>query len=262
MKLRWQFLVVLVGGLLSLGSGPGVGPETVNWTIDGVVRHAIIVAPSKKDPSGKVPVILAFHGHGDTMINFAGVGFEDAMPTAVVVYPQGLPTNPSADPRGFGWVYTDAPDGQRDLKFVDAMLATLHTKFKVDDQRIYAAGFSNGAMFTYVLWGTKAKTFAAFAAVAGRIIPAVHITEPKPIIQIAGSQDRTVPYDVQLEAMKTARTVNGTDEEGVSCGKRCKEFTSGKNATVVNYIHNGGHEWPDGTTEMIVKFFEKGSLKQ
>jgi polyhydroxybutyrate depolymerase len=260
MKIRWQIFSLVVVGLLSLSSALAAGPETMQWTIDGVQREAIVVPPSKKDASGKVPVILAFHGHGDTNANFAGVGFEDVMPTAVVVYPQGLPTNPATDPHGYGWIYTDAPDGQRDLKFVDAMLATLHMKFKVDDQRVYAAGFSNGAMFTYVLWGTRAKTFASFAAVAGRIIPAVHITEPKPIIQIAGSHDRTVPYDQQLEAMKTARTVNGTDEEGASCGKRCKEFTSSKNAPVVNYIHTGGHEWPDGTTEMIVKFFEKRPL--
>ncbi len=260
MNPRWQLYSLFVAVFVSLTSAYAAAPETTKWTIDGVQREAIVIPPSKKDPSGKVPVILAFHGHGDTMANYSGVGFESAMPTAVVVYPQGLPTNPATDPQGFGWIYTDAADGQRDLKFVDAMLATVRGKYKVDDQRIYAAGFSNGAMFTYVLWGTKARTFAAFAAVAGRIIPAVHITEPKPIIQIGGSNDRTVPFDQQLEAMKTARTVNGTDEEGVSCGKRCKQFASSKNAPVMNYIHSGGHEWPDGTTEMIVKFFEKQSL--
>jgi polyhydroxybutyrate depolymerase len=258
MNLRWQVFTGIVAAMLSASAAYSASPEKMNWTIDGVQREAIVVSPSQKDPSGKVPVILAFHGHGDDMENFwNGVRFEDSMPTAVIVYPQGLPTNPR-DPEGYGWVYTEEPEGQRDLKFVDAMLATMHSKFKVDDQRVYAAGFSNGAMFTYVLWGARAKTFAAFAAVAGRIIPAVHITEPKPIIQIAGSHDTTVPYDDQVTAMKTARTVNGTGEESTSCGKHCTAYPS-KNAPVVNFIHGGGHEWPVGTTEMIAKFFASQS---
>lgn len=260
MHRRWQFISLLVASLLATGSARAAGPESLKWTIDGVEREAIVVPPSQKTASGKVPVILAFHGHGDEMDNYAnGVQFEKAMPTAAVVYPQGLPTNPR-DPEGYGWIYTDAEDGQRDLKFVDAMLATLHMKFQVDDKRIYAAGFSNGAMFSYVLWGTRAKTFAAFAAVAGRIIPAVHITDPKPIIQVAGSQDRTVPFEEQQSAMKTARMINGTGDDGVSCGKHCVTYSSSKGAPIITFIHNGGHEWPVGTTEMIAKFFADQSL--
>lgn len=260
MDRQWHFVILIVAALLATSSARAAGPEILKWTIDGVEREAMVVPPSQKDASGKAPVILAFHGHGDQMDNFAnGVELERAMPTAVVVYPQGLATNPR-DPEGYGWIYTDAEDGQRDLKFVDAMLATVHTKFQVDDKRIYAAGFSNGAMFTYVLWGTRAKTFAAFAAVAGRIIPAVHIVDPKPIIQVAGSQDRTVPFEEQQLAMKTARMVNGAGEEGTSCGKHCVSYSSSKGSPIITYIHNGGHEWPDGVSEMIVKFFANQSL--
>ena len=166
------------------------------------------------------------------------------------------------DPLGFGWIYGTTRDGQRDLKFFDAVLATMRTKFPVDSRRIYATGFSNGGMFTYVMWGTRANIFAAFAAVAGRIVPEVHLSEPKPILQIGGQEDTTVPFQEQLRAMKIARELNGTGESGSSCGRNCTIRSSSKGAPVVNYIHGGGHIYPAGTSEMIVKFFEAHELPQ
>jgi polyhydroxybutyrate depolymerase len=190
----------------------------------------------------------------------AGMRFEKFWPEAIVVYLQGLPTNPSADPQGYGWIYNPGHDGDRDLKFFDAVLATLREKFPVDNRRIYATGFSNGGMFTYVLWGTRPNVFAAFASVAGRIVPAVHLTEPKPILHVAGEEDTTVPFKDQLQAIKTARELNGASKEGTACGKNCTTYPSSKGTPVVTYIHAGGHEYPPGTSEMIVKFFEGQSL--
>ena len=57
----------------------------------------------------------------------------------------------------------------RDLKLVDAALAWVHAKYTVDDDRIYATGFSNGAMFTYLLWAERPAVFAAYGPVAGRL---------------------------------------------------------------------------------------------
>ena len=78
---------------------------------------------------------------------------------------QGLPTPSPVDPRGRfpGWQREVGQSGDRDLKFFDAVLATLKQKYPVDEHRIYATGFSNGAFFTYVLWATRGSTFAAFA---------------------------------------------------------------------------------------------------
>ena len=40
----------------------------------------------------------------------------------------------------------------------------------MDETRIYATGFSNGAGFTYLLWAARPTVFAAFAPVAGRLL--------------------------------------------------------------------------------------------
>jgi poly(3-hydroxybutyrate) depolymerase len=62
--------------------------KVMTWTVDGTKRQAIVYSPSKI--SGKAPLVFSFHGHGDTALNFEGVGLQDAWPEAVVVYPQGL----------------------------------------------------------------------------------------------------------------------------------------------------------------------------
>jgi predicted esterase len=71
-------------------------------------------------------------------------------PGAVIVYPQGLKTPSQVDPQGNfpGWQVRAGQAGlnDRDLKFFDAMLATMRQKFPVDNARIYATGFSNGAI--------------------------------------------------------------------------------------------------------------------
>lgn len=251
----------IVSIVIWLAFASSAAAEVMNWTIGGVQRQAIVFAPSKKTSSGKAPLVFAFHGHGDNMKDFAeGTELQKFWPEAIVVYPQGLPTNPSADPEGFGWVYQTGEDGQRDLKFFDAVLETMRAKFPLDDHRIYATGFSNGGMFTYVLWGTRARVFAAFAVVAGRIVPEIQLTEPKPALHIAGENDATVPFQQQQDAIRVVRSVDGADHQGSSCGQNCTLYPSSKGAPVMIFIHGGGHVYPNGTSEMIMKFFGAHSL--
>jgi polyhydroxybutyrate depolymerase len=254
---------IYVGGLLgSRAEAATAGGSVMKWKVDGVEREALVYPPSKSDPSGKVPVILAFHGHGGSMQDAqGGMHFENYWPEAVVVYPQGLPTNPADDPEGYGWVYnfTDK-DGQRDLKLVDAMLATLRGKFPVDDARIYATGFSNGAMFSYVLWSARTNVFAAFAIVSGRIPDTVHLSVPKPLLAVAGQRDRTVKFKDQVASIAVARQVDGASETGTACGGECMSYASSKGAPVVTYIHEGGHVYPQGAPYLTVKFFKEHTL--
>src|SRR5262249_55013151 len=153
------------------------------------------------------------------------------------------------------WIYDKARDGQRDIQFTDAVLATLHEKFKVDDARVYATGFSNGGMFTYVLWGTRPGVFAAFAAVAGRIVPAVHLKEPKPILLIAGKQDPG--FKEMLKAIGPIRTVNGLNENPSTCALDCLFYASKNGDTpLVTYIHPWGHMFPQEASALIVEFLK------
>ncbi len=231
--------------------------KMMTWKIDGVERQAIVYAPSAKTASGKAPLVLAFHGHGDSADNFQGVDLQQHWAQAIVVYPLGLPSTRDGLT---GWQVESGKDGDRDLKFVDQMLKTLRQKFSVDDARIYSTGFSNGANFTYLLWAERPQVFAAFAPVAARIPPSVHLTVPKPLLHVGGTEDRQIAFADQKEAIEAARRANGATGKGDSCGQYCTRYESKDGAPVMTIIHNGGHVYPLDVAQHTVDFFKKYSL--
>ena len=240
-------------------SGAQAAPKLMTFNVDGVERHAIVFAPAK--PSGSAPLVFAFHGHGDSADNYVGVDLQAAWPEAVVAYFDGLPTQDGLS----GWQTEAGQDGDRDLKLVDVALASLRKAYKIDDQRVYATGFSNGAHFTYLLWAERPNLFAAFAPVAGRIRPAAVPVRPKPLLHVGGKNDHQVDFNDQLAAMDTARKINGVAANPTTCasliaGTRCSVYASTNGTPVVTMVHPGGHAYPEGTSEEIVKFFKQFTL--
>ena len=136
------------------------------WEVAGVKREALIYVPeaAKTKP---IPVVFAFHGHGGNMQNAARMfPVHTLWPEAISVYMQGLNT-PGAltDPEGKkpGWQNREGEQGNRDLQFFDAVFASLKKDYKVDTNRVFSTGHSNGGGFTYLLWAERADQFTAFA---------------------------------------------------------------------------------------------------
>jgi polyhydroxybutyrate depolymerase len=234
-------------------AAPGAFAETMTWKVAGETRQAIVYAPSVSSPSGKAPLVFSFHGRGDDMQNFQYTDMHKAWPEAIVVYFQGLPNRDGL----FGWQVEKGQDNDRDLKLVDAALASLRTKFKVDDARIYSTGFSNGASFTYLLWAERPGVFAAYAPVAGRLRPSVQLKQPKPLFHVAGRRDPQVLFSDQQQAIQAAIRVDGVAETRASCGQECTIYGAGSPAPVMTWIHQGGHIYPRDTSERIAKFFRE-----
>src|SRR5262249_36770110 len=145
------------------------------------------------------------------------------------------------DPTGqrYGWQQQAGDSGDRDLKLFDAMLADLRQKYAIDDTRIYTAGFSNGATFSYLLWATRGTQLAALAACAGRFADTTHPTEPRSVLHIGGKADATVPFSVQQDAIATDRKVDNATAAGQACGPRCTRYPSTSNTPVQTLIHSG-----------------------
>src|SRR6476646_9100223 len=194
-------------------------PTIRQWTIDGVTREAMVYVPksAKTQPS---PVIFAFHGRGGKMQGFARMGFEKAWPEAIVVYPQALKTpGLVADLEGkqFAWQSKPGMADDRDIKFFDAMLDSLEKDYRVDPDRIYATGHSNGGQFTYLLWQTRGDKIAAFAPAAAALAPVilnpdandvtVTVKTPRPILIIAGQAD-TDHFAWQERSIEIVRQIN------------------------------------------------------
>jgi polyhydroxybutyrate depolymerase len=208
-------------------------------------------------------VVFAFHGHGGSMASAArSFQIHKHWPEAIVVYMQGLPTPGKFDPDGKrpGWQHAAGDQGDRDLKFFDAVLASLREKRKVDDRRIYATGHSNGGGFTYLLWANRSEVFAAYAPSAAGA-GGLKDFKPAPVMHIAGQKDTTVPFENQKRVMEAVRKLNGCTEQGKDWAKGCTLYSSDKGAPFVSFIHPGDHKYAEEAPALIVKFFKEQARK-
>ncbi len=243
-------------------------PVHRKWTVDGVEREAIVHAPASAK-SNAAPVVFAFHGHGGNIDRISRTfDFQTQWPEAIVVYMQGLNTpGRLVDKEGKqpGWQFTAGSQGDRDLKFFDAVLASLRSDYKVDEKRVYSTGHSNGGGFTYVLWANRGDVFAAVApcACVSSFKPLLEDVggmknnfKPKPVLHLAGETDPLVKFAWQQATMDGLRKLDGCGE-GHSWEKYCTLYPSKSGTPVVTYIHPGGHEYPKGASATIVRFFKE-----
>jgi len=230
--------------------------EVMRWEIDGDTREAIVYAPPGSQEGKQVPLVLVFHGRGDNMQNFQHINVHRVWSEAIVAYFQGLQVRGGLA----GWQVERNNGVNRDLKLVDVALASLRSTYNIDDDRIYATGYSNGGMFTYLLWAERPDVFAAYAPVAGLLRPSVRPTQPRPLFHVAGARDRQVSFADQEAAIEVAIEVNGVSATTTSCGVGCALYGSADTAApVMTWIHSGGHVYPRGTSERIVSFFHDHS---
>jgi polyhydroxybutyrate depolymerase len=254
-------LLLLAIFAASVCAAPAQG-TVMTWTVDGVQRTALVFAPPPATSAVKHPLVFAFHGHGGTMQSASqGMHFQTLWPDAIIVYPQGLKTKSRIDPQGNfpGWEVQAGPTN-RDVKFFDAMLESLRQKFTIDDQRIYATGFSNGAIFSYTLWGERGKTFAAFGICAGRLDSSETLSLPRAVTVIGGTADPILPFALQQQAIEVARHVDNATGAGQACGQICTLYPSTSQTPVVTRIHNGGHLYPLWASGALVEFFKLHQL--
>ena len=233
----------------------------MHWTIDGVQRDAIVFAPAATNGTVRPALVFAFHGHGGNAQGAAlQMHLQSVWPQAVVVYPQGLDSPSPLDPSGLqpGWQFKSGDSNDRDLKLFDAMVATLRQRYRVDPRRIYATGFSNGAIFSYLLWAERAKTIAAVGSVAGLLDPSETLTVPRALIAVSGRQDPVSPFSVQMQSVERARQVDHATGAGVPCGQGCTFYASpaGNKTPVKTLVHAGGHVYPPWAPISIVRFFK------
>jgi len=260
----FRYLIALILAVLLLSRARAADALVRReWNVDGTTREALVYVPPGAQPTA-TPVIFAFHGHYGTMA-FAARKFDlhTLWPEALVVYPQGLPTvSKLVDPAGKfpGWQTLPGEYGDRDLKFFDAMLATLRKEYHVDDKRIYSMGHSNGGLFTYLLWSARGDQFAAMAPCAAVIVKGLTDFKPKPVFHLAGQTDPIVKFEWQQFTIETVKQTNQCSGEGQPWGDKCTLYPSKVGAPLVTYIHPGKHEVPPDAPALIVKFF-RGQTK-
>ncbi len=237
-------------------------PTTLNLTVDGAERTAVVHAPT--GAASNAPVVFVFHGFtGNARQAARAYDLHGAWPEAVVVYPQGLTVDsPRLQRSGPGWQHAPGEQDDRDLKFFDALLAKVKADYKPDPKRVYVCGMSNGALFSFLLLTKRADPIAAFAPIAGGAgLWFRDAKTPRPVLMVHGKEDTLVPLRGAELTRDACLRLNGAvkQESEWAPGYTLYKPPAGSNV-VVWRAHDGGHTWPPGTTEMIVRFFKQHAL--
>lgn len=267
----------IVLSLLAFAARAEVVRGLLQWK--GLERSYLLDVPAPL-PATPMPLVIALHGAGGDGPSFAGetkLGAAARAAGMLAVFPSGVET----PGRGGGWnahfccgkAVTDNVD---DIGFIGALIDALAAQYKIDRNRLYATGMSNGAMFAYQLAAAR-PWFAAIAPVSGTIggvsrsgagfligIP----PHPVPVMIVHGRKDPLVLYDggsspslnfpnhwkmgvpdavsFWVAADGCADTAESSEADGGKLKRVTYPACRDGSEVVLWEIAEGGHEWPSG----------------
>lgn len=229
--------------------------ETVTFKVGDVERTALVFKPTKTIVNP--PVLFMFHGHGGGSRQAAVQWrYHLTWPEAVVVYPQGLPGWAGrTDPEGkkSGWQGAPGQLEDRDLKFLDSMLAWATKEWKAAPARTFVTGHSNGSLMTWVAQHSRGDKFAGFAGVCAPPSLWFRSAPVKPMFVVMGTDDPLVPIRGMRLFADMAVTRNGGGEAKVR--EDGIKVYSGKSPLWI-WEYAGGHTPPRNCGEKVVEFFK------
>lgn len=177
-----------------------INPNAETLVHDGETREYIVYVPDSYDGSLAVPLMFNFHGFGGIVSDYMKLA--DMRPLAesenfILVYPQGTLLD------GFShWnAALDTPDNKSDaddLGFMEVLIDELSATYRIDSERIYACGYSNGAFFSYALACYQSDKIAAIGSVSGTMLDISSTcapSHPTAMINIHGTSDKVIPYE-------------------------------------------------------------------
>ena len=249
------------------GAPLGPGDTTRTLTFDGIERQYILHVPSGYDAGRPTPLVLAFHGlslDGSEMQRISQFNDEADASGFLVAYPNG--TGKTASWNGGHCCSDAAVNRVDDVGFVRALIGEISSLANIDAKRIYATGFSNGAIFVYRLACQLSDQIAAVGPIGATQVTsdqeACPAGRPIPIIHFHGTADRmnayeggTVASGLEFTSVPQAMAYwaqrNGCPAEPQSSqmGSIVHDVYAPctQDATVELYTITGGeHAWPGG----------------
>ena len=214
-------------------------------------------------------LVIAFHGRTNDARDARGYfGLDEALPRAIVVYPQALPAA-----GGFAWTDPgDAPDRLRDFAFVEAIVDAVGHARCVDLERVFVVGHSLGAYFANDVACRLGDRVRAVASVAGGVQGGLCVGGAAALL-VHHPDDPLVPLGAGEAARDAFLTANGlaiapavAATKGPLAPLRCERHGDPSAADPVVWCarddasHPPGrddpHTWPDGMAAAIATFFE------
>ena len=252
-----------VSGSEGCGTDPGQEPGSSvlrTLTSDGRERTVQLHLPDGYRSDRAWPVVLVFHGRGNTGAGTEAFSGLDALP-AIVAYGNGVIGTGDGDRQAWEGAPYSAP-GVDDIAYTNDLLDTLESDLCVDTRRVYATGKSNGAGFTGILACELSDRIAAIAPVAAALYGTGHPDcdpeRPVPVISFHGTEDATIPYDGDAErGLPAIQDWVGDWVERNDCRVRPRVEETAFDVTTSSWtrcddgaevthvaVLGGGHTWP------------------
>ena len=134
--------------------------------VNGVEREFRLSVPSSVQGTS-LPLVIAFHGGTDSQEDFAQQEQFDQLGEQekfIMAYAIAEQDRTAAEGE---WFLNTAATSKEDNNFTEAIVEELSGSYCLDQDRLYAIGYSLGAMFTYEVACQLNHRFAATASFAG-----------------------------------------------------------------------------------------------
>jgi poly(3-hydroxybutyrate) depolymerase len=162
----------LTGAMPSPGCGSSATPATGALQIDvsGTTRDYILRLPDGYDASTPHRIIFAFHGMQGSaeQVDTGGppnAGLASTTPYYDIMQASSDTIFVAGQALDGGWTNTN----NRDLDYVQALVTDLEGKLCIDESRVFATGFSFGAIMTITIACNMADVFRAVAPMSGSL---------------------------------------------------------------------------------------------
>jgi len=271
MKTKRLFSLLIFTTFFSVSNAQDFFSETIQF--DGLTREYSIYVPASYDGISSFPLLFNFHGGGgDIASQIAIADMSSIADTAnfIVVYPQAR-QDPS-DGNSFNWI-PKTPGTFDDVPFISSLIDTIASNYQIDQNRIYACGYSLGGDMSFELGCKLSNRIAAIAPVArtmqanpNSFCSPVH---PTGVLTILGTDDFISPYngitfggvEYYLSAAAThsywashnnCNLTSTMSTVSSSVERYTWSTTSGCAYVEEIKVIGGGHDWPGSFGNMTI----------
>ena len=242
------------------------GKMTKELIVNGTTREYIIYVPENYNATTALPILFSFHGLTRNMeFNYSHTNFDELAEREnfIVVHPNGIDNR-----------WTLNASNNPDIDFTEALLSHLENDYRIESNRIYSTGMSNGGNFSFTLACELNNRIAAIASVTGLMLQAAIgdciPTRPLAILHIHGTEDPIANYafvqrglDFWIEHNTTnmnpiVSNIPDIDTQDGSTVEKYK-YINGENDVEVLHLKviGGGHQWPGNSGNMDINASEE-----
>ncbi|KAI0018617.1 Alpha/Beta hydrolase protein [Xylariomycetidae sp. FL0641] len=244
MKTTLAALAVLLPATALAGPSAGCGTTppasgAATMTVNGKTRGYTLRVPAGYDAATPHRLVLAYHWLDGTMADVVDLGYyglaDLADEAAVFVAPDGLDR---------GW----ANAAGEDVLFTDMLLESLMGSLCVDDEQVFATGFSYGGAMSFSMACSRPDVFRAVAVISGAQLSGCDGgAAPVPYLGIHGVADSVLPIDLGRGLRDRFLDLNGcaartAEEPAAGSGTHVKTEYACQDGLPVWWIaHDGDH---------------------